>query len=104
MRTFLCLCACIAAGLISGCRGGQTTHPYTVSTGGSADRGRGTIVAYECAKCHTIPGIPGANGVVGPPLVPFAANLHRRKFRKYTRQSCALGDGTAIDETQNGHA
>lgn len=26
------------------------------------------IVKYKCGRCHTIPGIPGANGVFGPPL------------------------------------
>ncbi len=26
------------------------------------------MVAYGCGKCHTVPGIHGANGVVGPPL------------------------------------
>ena len=62
----------ISGGLISGCRGGQATHPYPVATGGSADQGRATIVAYGCGKCHTIPGIRSANGVFGPPLVSLA--------------------------------
>lgn len=61
---------------MSGCRGGQTTHPYIVNTGGSAALGKTTIVAYGCGKCHTIPGIHGANGVVGPPL----AAVSRRTY------------------------
>ncbi|MGA7158759.1 MAG: c-type cytochrome [Acidobacteriaceae bacterium] len=40
----------------------------TMHTGGSAERGKATIAAYQCGKCHTIPGIRGASGVVGPPL------------------------------------
>ncbi len=76
MRACLCLFTCLAACLISGCWGGQTTHPYTVSTGGDVNRGRATMVAYGCGKCHTVPGIPSANGVVGPPL----AALSRRTY------------------------
>ena len=36
--------------------------------GGDVERGRTQIVAYGCGSCHTIPGITGANGEVGPPL------------------------------------
>jgi cytochrome c2 len=57
--------AFLAAGLISGCKANQTVSASTVA---SADRGRATIEAYGCGKCHTIPGIRGAHGVVGPPL------------------------------------
>ncbi len=68
----LSIALCMAAGLISGCRGGQSTHSHPVRTGGSADRGRAAIVAYRCGKCHTIPGIRGAKGVFGPPLISLA--------------------------------
>lgn len=72
----LSLTVCFALGLLCGCRGGQTTHSYTVQTGGSARQGRLTIVAYGCGKCHTIPGIHGTNGVVGPPLVALARRTY----------------------------
>lgn len=35
---------------------------------GNANRGRATIAAYGCGSCHSIPGVRGANGMVGPPL------------------------------------
>jgi len=76
MRACLCLVACLAAGLLTGCRGGQSTHPYTVSTGGNAPRGRETMVTYGCGKCHNVPGIHGANGVVGPPLVALSRRTY----------------------------
>lgn len=57
-----------ASGALSGCTGGQQVPPYSVSTGGHAGRGEQVIARYECGKCHTIPGIHGAKGVVGPPL------------------------------------
>ncbi len=35
---------------------------------GNPARGKELIQAYGCASCHTIPGVPGADGKVGPPL------------------------------------
>jgi putative membrane protein len=37
-------------------------------TGGDPGRGGKEIVAQGCGACHIIPGIAGANGLVGPPL------------------------------------
>lgn len=39
---------------------------------GDADRGAATIHHYGCGACHRIPGIPGANGIVGPSLEKMA--------------------------------
>lgn len=39
---------------------------------GNADRGKRQIVAYGCGSCHVIPGITGANGMVGPPLTSWS--------------------------------
>lgn len=36
--------------------------------GGNAERGRVALRRYGCAACHTIPGVVGADGLVGPPL------------------------------------
>jgi putative membrane protein len=40
------------------------------------DRGRVQIRRYGCGSCHSIPGIVGAAGMVGPPL----ANISQRVF------------------------
>ena len=40
-------------------------------TGGDPRRGRANIEKYGCCSCHTIPGIPAAHGMVGPPLTGF---------------------------------
>ena len=37
-------------------------------TGGNADRGLQAIGRYGCGGCHTLMGVPGAHGTVGPPL------------------------------------
>ncbi|MGI8403131.1 MAG: c-type cytochrome [Gemmatimonadaceae bacterium] len=39
--------------------------------GGKAERGRARIISSGCGSCHTIPGVRGARGVVGPNLTEF---------------------------------
>jgi cytochrome c1 len=62
----------LAAALLAGCTGGQQPRAYPVATGGHAYRGRHLIVQYRCGSCHTIPGVPNADGVFGPPLMKIA--------------------------------
>lgn len=40
--------------------------------GGDPGRGAAAIQHYGCGACHRIPGIPGAIGIVGPPLDKMA--------------------------------
>jgi cytochrome c len=40
--------------------------------GGNAHAGAIEIRKYGCSTCHTIPGVPGARGLVGPPLTGIA--------------------------------
>ena len=55
--------------LLTGCLGGKEKGVHPVNTGGGDPaHGQQAIVHYGCGKCHTIPGIHNANGVVGPPL------------------------------------
>ena len=44
--------------------------------GGNADRGEAAIRRYGCGSCHTIPGISGADGLVGPPLAGIASRVY----------------------------
>jgi cytochrome c len=37
-------------------------------SGGNADRGKQRFAAYGCGGCHSLSGIPGARGLVGPTL------------------------------------
>lgn len=39
---------------------------------GDPDAGQVALQAYGCDACHTIPGVPGANSLVGPPLTAWA--------------------------------
>ncbi len=40
--------------------------------GGNPDRGPQLLRSYGCGTCHTISGVVGANGLVGPPLSGIA--------------------------------
>ena len=40
--------------------------------GGNAQQGRQALQDYGCHSCHTIPGVPGADATVGPPLNDWA--------------------------------
>ncbi|MBV9561441.1 MAG: c-type cytochrome [Bradyrhizobium sp.] len=52
-------------------RSEQVAHAIT---GGNPTHGPDLLRRYGCGGCHTIPGVPGADGQVGPPL---AGLLHR---------------------------
>ena len=44
--------------------------------GGSPTQGRQVIAAWGCGSCHTIPGVPRADGLVGPSLAGFGARAY----------------------------
>jgi cytochrome c2 len=46
----------------------QVHASYIMTGGGNAIAGRQVIRKYGCNACHTIPGVDGARGLVGPPL------------------------------------
>lgn len=51
---------------------GRVDREAAAMTGGDPSRGRGLVRAYGCGTCHEIPGVPGADGTVGPPLTGIA--------------------------------
>lgn len=62
-----------ATALLGGCDRGSKGLPVP---GGDPGRGKVAIAAYGCGACHVIPGIRGANGLVGPPLTQFARRAY----------------------------
>jgi cytochrome c oxidase assembly factor CtaG/cytochrome c2 len=66
--------AFLAAGL-SGCGAPVPQTAFTRHIG-DASRGRGLISYYGCSSCHTIPGVPGAHALVGPPLNHFSKRIY----------------------------
>jgi cytochrome c1 len=73
---------------------------------GDPEAGRAAIAAIACGVCHEIPGVAGADGVVGPPLENFA----RRQFiagtlpnrpgvlTRWVREAPALRPETAMPD------
>ena len=45
-------------------------------TGGDPARGQVIIRKYGCQSCHTIPGVEGAEAIVGPPLAGIAGRTY----------------------------
>ena len=64
----------LLAGLAAGCSGAEETAARM--TGGDPERGKGTIKKYGCHACHSIPGVPGADALVGPPLDRIASRVY----------------------------
>ncbi|HVS76051.1 MAG TPA: c-type cytochrome [Steroidobacteraceae bacterium] len=61
---------------LTGCRGGRYTPPVDTVPGGNPRVGAHLIESYRCGACHMIPGIKGADGLVGPPLILFARRTY----------------------------
>jgi cytochrome c2 len=61
---------------IAACNKPDTRREAILLTGGDPDRGMSAIGRYGCGSCHTIPGIRGANALVGPPLTRIASRSY----------------------------
>ena len=72
LNTVLAACGLAAAG----CHGGRAESPFVVNLHGSPERGAAVIRDADCGSCHTIPGIRGARGTVGPPLYFMARRTY----------------------------
>jgi cytochrome c len=59
--------------LLAGCHDDDPARPVA---GGDAQAGRALIASYGCGSCHVVPGVRGAVGLVGPPLVHFARRAY----------------------------
>lgn len=68
-KAFAILSAATLGGLVSGC------NAAGASTIGNPDRGAVIIGRASCGSCHEIPGIPLADGQVGPPLSRFGSRI-----------------------------
>jgi cytochrome c2 len=53
-----------------------TEREAAALTGGDPVRGQAALRQYGCSSCHVIPGVPGAQGLVGPPLGGVASRVY----------------------------
>ena len=67
----------LAAFVATACRDSRY-HDEAVANmvGGNPDRGPELIRSYGCGTCHTVAGVIGANGLVGPPLSGLAERAY----------------------------
>ena len=54
----------------------STDYDLSPLTGGRPAAGKLAIRRYGCGACHTIPGVAGANGSVGPPLAGIGTRAY----------------------------
>ncbi|HJR09221.1 MAG TPA: c-type cytochrome [Pyrinomonadaceae bacterium] len=72
-------CACVSlASLLAllSCGGYSGRAAAEAAAGGNVERGVAAINRYGCGTCHTISGVRGANGQVGPPLTGIASRVY----------------------------
>ena len=64
---------------LAACGGGMSESEQAAAEmtgGGNPSRGRAAIERYGCGTCHTIPGVRGADALVGPPLSQVASRSY----------------------------
>jgi cytochrome c2 len=66
MPLIVLMAVLVATAMLAGCGGSKAAA--TGVPGGDPGRGQHAIQRYGCGACHTIPGVAGARGAVGPPL------------------------------------
>jgi cytochrome c len=78
LRRALVAAASIAAPVLASCNGASeaSAREAAAITGGDPARGPEIMRKYGCQTCHTIPGVDGANGLVGPPLAGIASRSY----------------------------
>ena len=75
-------------------------------TGGNVARGKALFAAYGCGGCHTVDGVPQAQGLVGPPLDTIAVRAmiggrlsnSPANLEKWIRDPQAVSPGTAMPD------
>lgn len=91
--------------LLSACRGEVEQHAAAM-TGGDPSRAPALIRHYGCGSCHLIPGIRGADSLVGPSLEHFASRMlvagdrpnNPENLIRWIRHPQHLEPGTAMPE------
>jgi cytochrome c2 len=76
-------------------------------TGGDPRRAPALLTRYGCGGCHTIPGVPGADGRVGPPLGGLRERVYiagvlpntAENLLRWLRDPPAHAPGTAMPPT-----
>jgi cytochrome c len=62
--------------LFAGACGRAAADDAGASRIGNPELGRVAIARYGCGSCHLIPGVRGAEGMVGPPLIQWSRRAY----------------------------
>jgi len=62
--------------LLAGCDERPDAANAAPGIGGDARRGAELMERYGCGTCHTVPGLPDAQGLVGPPLTKMGRRVY----------------------------
>jgi cytochrome c1 len=76
LKLVLACAAAFAFLALAACGNSEAERKAAAMTGGVPARGREKIRKYGCASCHTIPGVTGADALVGPPLTRIASRTY----------------------------
>lgn len=97
--------ACAATAVAAACSTVSPAPPAEVP-GGHPERGARLIEQYGCGSCHTVPGVRGADGLVGPPLTRFGARSYiagqlpnnGTNLQRWIRDPQGVEPGTAMPD------
>lgn len=92
------------AGAAGACTSRVDSSAPRAALAGDPERGRQVLRQYGCHTCHTIPGVRGANGRVGPPLDRLAERSYiggvamntREQLTTWIQNPRALSAATAM--------
>ena len=71
---------------------------------GDPQAGRSAMERHQCGACHTIPGVAGARGLVGPPLTDYGRRVyiagqlpqHATLLARWIQDAPAIDPGTSM--------
>jgi len=74
--------------------------------GGNPERGARLITTYGCGSCHTVAGVRGADGMVGPPLTDVGKRTYlagelptgAQTMQRWIRSPQSVEPGTAMPD------
>ena len=83
--------ALLAVGLmLSGCDHTPSASESISTAPGDVQRGAQLIQRFGCGGCHIIPGVTGAEGLVGPPLIKMGRRVYLAGFLRNSPSNMAL--------------
>jgi cytochrome c len=104
-RTGTLAALALGLALLCGC-GGSVEQEAAAMTGGEPAQGKMLVRRYGCQACHSIPGVPGADGTIGPPLDGIAKRGYLAgrlintppNMQRWIRDPQGVEPGTAMPE------